>query len=93
MAFIPEWTDRTIRGPLADFLTYEEFGKLFGVSADTVMRQVKAGEVPAPIEVSSGTKLFSWEHVVYHSLRCKLRPYFASHPTPGKGRKDSEEEV
>jgi predicted DNA-binding transcriptional regulator AlpA len=67
-----EWIDRTIRGPAADFLTADEFGRLFGLGADTIRRLVDEGEIPPPIRLSAKTHLFPWESVVLFSLRLKV---------------------
>ena len=79
-----DWTDRTIRGPEKEYLTAEEFRRLFGgLSVDTFRRLLQSGEIPGPVELSPGVKVFPWEHAVYYSLRCKMKPYIAA---PGKGR-------
>ncbi len=68
------WTDRTIRGPSADYLSADEFGKLFNLSGDTVTRMTKEGLIPAPIRVSKQSTAYTWDQVVYYSLRLKFIP-------------------
>jgi hypothetical protein len=66
-----EWTDRMIRGPIAEFLTAEEFGRLFGVG-DTYIRDLaKSGVIPAPVKQGK-KELWPWEAVVYYGLRLKM---------------------
>lgn len=67
-----EWEDRTVRGPAAEYMTAEEFGKLFGVGKDMVLGWVKAGVLPEPLQVSTQTFLYSWEHAVFFALAIKL---------------------
>ncbi len=67
-----DWTDRTIRGPAAEYLTAEELGRLFGMSGDTVRRWTDEGILPPPIRFSSRSVMYSWRHAVYLSLRSEL---------------------
>ncbi len=89
-----KWTDRTIRGPAEDYMTAEEFGKLFGgVTGDTVRNWVKAGTLPAPVKLSAQTLLFTWEHAVYYALAAKFG-LLAGDPAEavkGKPRKEATE--
>lgn len=86
----PTWIDRTISAPSENYLTSDEFGRLFGLSGDTVDRLTKSGDLPEPVRVSKQTKLYTWEHAVYYALKLKFNP-----PEPdlgdgvkGKGRKE-----
>ncbi len=67
-----EWMDRTIRGPAAEYLTADEFGKLFGMSGDFIRNLVEAGTVPPPVKLGKQTYLYTWRHAVLLALRMEL---------------------
>ena len=81
-----EWTDRTIRGPAAEFLDPTEFRKLFGVSAEWLDERLADGSIPPPIRVSPKVVLFTWEHAVYVALWLKLAGV-----RPAAGKKNGPE--
>jgi len=72
------WIDRSIRGPAADYLTDVEFAGMFGFSVDTLDRLVEAGEVPQPIELTKRTKVWTFEDVIFYSLRTRLKERFST---------------
>jgi len=68
----PLWIDRVIRGPSAEYLSADDFGRLFGLSGDTITRLTKDGVIPAPIRISKQATAYTWEQAIYYSLRLKF---------------------
>ncbi len=79
-----EWTDRTIRGPSAEYLSADELRKLFGLPAEWLEERVKEGVMPPPIRLTARTLTYTWEHAVFLMLWLKLHP--SPTPAPAKGR-------
>ena len=67
-----EWTDRMIRGPVAEYLTQEEFRKLFGVSEEYVNEQIENNVIPPPAKLNARTIMFTWRHAVILAARIDL---------------------
>jgi predicted DNA-binding transcriptional regulator AlpA len=82
-----EWTDRTIRGPDAEYLTADEMRRLFGLPADWFDKRVEDGTIPPPIRLSAKTVLYTWEHAVYLALWLKLHGPAAT-AAAGRGEKN-----
>lgn len=61
-----------MRGPDAEYLTFDEFRKLFGVPEEWLESKIADGTLPRPVILSARTKLFSWEHAVFLSLWMKF---------------------
>jgi hypothetical protein len=69
----PEWTDRPIRAPDADWLEPDELRKLFpGMSQEWFNARVKDGTIPPPIRFNARSLLYTWEHAAYLALWLKF---------------------
>ncbi len=69
-----QWEQVTTLGPKAKYLTSEQFGELFGLSEDTVRRMVKAGILPAPVQVSEQKWMHTQEQAIYWRLKLEIDP-------------------
>ncbi len=70
----PTWTTRPVDAPADDLLTKAEVGRLLGVSETTVDGLVAAGDLPAPLAVGKGSKVWDWRSVAYYRLRMEMLP-------------------
>ena len=67
-----QWTDRTVRGPDLDYLTFDELRRLFGLPADWLEARVEDGTLPPPIRLSAKTVIYTWEHAAFLALWLRL---------------------
>lgn len=82
----PGWTDRTVRGPSDEYLTPEEFRRLFGLPAEWIDERVKDGTIPPPLKPTSRTVMFTWEHAACLALWLKLTGPGLEKDPPKRGK-------
>ncbi len=62
------WRDRTVRGPVAEQLTPEQFCTLFGLTEEFYEERIREGAIPPPLRYSAKKQFHPWQHVVYFDI-------------------------
>lgn len=75
-----QWTDRTVRGPSAEYMTPDEFRKLFALPEEQFDKLVKDGTLPPPVRLSNRTVFYTWKHAAFLALWLDFYPGMAAKP-------------
>lgn len=65
---------RTVDSTDLDWLDMHDLTRWLRMSESTIRRLIASGEFPQPLEITSGTRFWSWRDVLYWQLRVEIRP-------------------